>query len=204
MDELFNPDTANKKGIIREDQWGKPTQGETGLEIIRRMVTERFTYPKVDKLDEVGYFTGEKVVSREYQLVTNMGIQVFVISLSDLCFPPSIEERLVQQWISTWLDRAEQERIRVERLRSYAQLEGEKQAILAFADAAVSDLDQSLERVSNKSSTTDPRLSFDLKTSLELLLSGTHKLSIRDTTLQNMLNNQEKELQKLLEWVRSQ
>ena len=204
LGELFNPDTARKKGIIKEDLLKKPAQGETGLEIVRRMVTERFTYPKVDKLNEVGSFTGEKVISREYQLVTNMGIQVYVISLSDLCFPPSIEGRLVQQWISTWLDRAEQERVRVERSRSYTQMEGENQAILAFADAAGSELAERLEMVNNKSSTTHQRPSLDLKTCLELLLSGTHKLSIRDATIQNMLNNQEKELQKILEWVRNQ
>jgi hypothetical protein len=202
LDELFAPDTAIKKGIINDENLGKPTQGETGLEIVRRMVTERFTCPKVDRLDEVGSSTGEKEISREYQLVANMGIQVYLISLSDFCFPPAIEKKLVYQWISTWLDRAEQERIRVEKLRTYIRMEGEQKAILAFADSAITELELYLERVNQTTYTPNLISSLDIKTSLELLLSGTHKLTIRDTTLHNMMDNQEKEIEKLLEWVR--
>jgi regulator of protease activity HflC (stomatin/prohibitin superfamily) len=204
LDELFDPDTALKKGIVQENQTGKPVRRETGLEIIKRMVNERFKTPKVDELDEFGSITGQQVVSREYQLVTNMGIQVFAISLSDLCFPPSIEERLVQQWISTWLERAEKDRIRVEQLRSYTQIEGEKQALKAFANAAASRLAESLESDREKTSLPGQGASLDLKASLELLLSGTYQMCISDTSLQNLLDNQEKDLWKLLEWVRSQ
>jgi hypothetical protein len=204
LDELFDPETASKKGIIQETQIGVPDQGETGLEVIKRMVNERFVNPKIDELDDVGSYTGQKVISREYQLVTNMGIQVFAISLGDICFPPSIEARLVQQWISSWLERAEKERIRVEQLRSYTQLEGEKEAVLSFANAAASDLAQSLESLSKKATTTGRAASIDIKSSLELLLMGTHKLCIRDANLQNLLDGQERELVKLLEWLRSQ
>jgi hypothetical protein len=204
LDELFDPDTASNKGIIQEMHAGIPVRGETGLEIIMRMVNERFVSPKVDELDDVGVFTGQKVVSREYQLIMNMGIQVFAISFNDFCFPPSIEKRLVQQWISTWLERAEKERTRVERLRSYTRLEGEKQAVLDFANGAASDLARSLESANKRAPSTGQVTSLNMKASLELLLSGTHKMCIRDTTLQNLLDNQDKELLMLLEWVRGQ
>ena len=204
LEELFDPDTSLKKGIIHENQTGKPVRRETGLEIIKRMVNERLKNPRVDELDEFGSITGQQISSREYQLVASMGIQVFEISLSDLCFPPPIEERLVHQWISTWLERAEKDRVRVERLRSYTQLEGEEQAIIAFANAACSPLAKSLDIEHEKTSRQGQGSALDLKASLELLLSGTYQMCISDTSLQNLLDNQEKELWNLLEWVRSQ
>jgi hypothetical protein len=140
LNELFDPNIGIEKGFVKDDPNGRLHKGETCLEIIKWMVNERFKNPKVDELDDFGKLTGNKIISREYQLVTSMGIQVFRVPISDISFPPSVENKLVHDWMSTWLVRAEKGRSRVEQSRRYSKIKGERQAVKVFADAAIYDL----------------------------------------------------------------
>src|SRR4030065_502162 len=53
-----------------------------------------------------------------------------------LRFPPVVESQLVQQWVSTWLQRAQLERNLVERKRSYAVHDGKETALREYAEHA--------------------------------------------------------------------
>ena len=78
------------------------------------MVYLRLTQATVPSLDDYGQETGKAQTSREFHILDEMGIQVKDISISGLRFPRTVESQLIQQWLSTWLDRAILERETVE------------------------------------------------------------------------------------------
>ncbi|HEX9616421.1 MAG TPA: hypothetical protein VGA03_03335, partial [Anaerolineales bacterium] len=208
LNDLFDPATGEGKKIPKEgkkgaagDQQGE--RGETGLEIIKRMVRARLTQPEVMELNEVGEHNGKLVPSREYKdILEKMGVQVFAASISSLRFPPAVEDLLVQQWISTWLQRAQMERNFVERQRSYSVHDGREAALKEFADHAVGLLAQTLVDEQGLPLPPTQRLVPDLKTSLEKLLAGTQKMIVHDSHLHQLLDYEEKEISDLIEWVR--
>jgi hypothetical protein len=207
LNDLFDPRTGERKKIPKDGKKGSSDnhrdRGETGLEIIKRMVRARLTQPEVMELNEVGEYTGGTVRSREFQdILEKMGILVFAASISNLRFPNAVEEMLVQQWISSWLQRAQMERFLVERQRSYAVHDGKEAALMEFADHAASPLAKHLVDDQGRPLPATRRSVPDLRASLEKLLSGTQKLIVHDTQLHQILGNEEKEISDLIEWVR--
>jgi hypothetical protein len=127
---------------------------------------------------------------------------VIAASISNLRFPPSVEGMLVQQWPSTWLQRAQLERNLVERRRSYAVHEGREQALIEFAKYAISLLATTLvDEAGNPLPATELLLP-NLKSSTAKLLAGTHKMIVQDSNLHQILDYEEKEIADLIEWVR--
>jgi hypothetical protein len=207
LNELFDPATADSKGIPRPRRAGEAEhewrdRGETGFEIITRIVKARLTRPEVIALNPVGEPTGADEPSREFQLLTDMGIEMLGVSIGLLRFPPAVESQLVQQWVSTWLQRAQLERNLVERKRSYAMHDGKETALFEYAQHAARLLAEGLVDQDGHPLPEARRLRPDLQDSLEMLMRGTQQLVIRDTQLHRMLGNEEKELADLIAWVR--
>jgi hypothetical protein len=143
------------------------------------------------------------VPSREYnEIIEKMGIQVIAASISNLRFPPPVEDLLVQQWISTWLQRAQLERNVVERQRSYAVHDGKEAALKEFADHAARLLAETLVDDEGQPLPPARRAVPDLRASLERLLTGTQRMIVHDSQLHQVLDYEEKEISDLIEWVR--
>jgi hypothetical protein len=179
---------------------GSPAEGwryrdETGLEIVLRMVKERLTRPSGIQLDEYGRPTGQRQASREFQLLEQMGIQVKKVSINSFQFPKEVQEQLVQQWISTWLERANLERLVVDQQRVVAVRQGQEIALLDFGDEMVQAFAGLLE-------SADRAARPDLRASLDNLLQATQQVLTLNTRLQRWLDTEVKEINELLSWVR--
>lgn len=198
LTELFETDPDRQLQVFTSgDQ-----RGETRLERVIRLVQERLTRPEIEKLDEYGRPTGEKVPSREYQLLKDMGVSVLRVSIGGVRFPPAVEAQLVLQWLSTWQERAMRQREEVDNRRRLAALEGERDAILQFAHAVSKQLgdllDQRDKQGLNRSDSDPP----DLPESLQMLLEDTQRLSALLPDLHRLTEDEEKQLAWLLEWAR--
>jgi len=148
-------------------------------------------------LDGDGYpWNDKKVKSREYHILKKMGIQLISSSITSLAISQDVEDRLVDQWLSTWLQRAREERERVEKLRSYTVREAKGDALLRHADSAAAVLYKAIK--------ADPSQLPDLQESLLQLLRGTHQLFIRDAQLHRWLIHEEGTMLEVIEWVRRQ
>jgi hypothetical protein len=83
----------------------------------------------------------QKILSREYQTLTEMGWEVQGVSIKRVWFAPEIEERILANWTTLWKKNAEKGRDQVERNRKLAEVLGQEEALKIFAsDAADRDL----------------------------------------------------------------
>jgi hypothetical protein len=178
------------------------TGNQTRFELILRMVKLRLTQATVARLDEYGRETNETQDSREYQILEEMGIKVIDVSISNPRFPRTVESQLVQQWLSTWLERAVADRDAIESRRALAGEKGKESALLEFAEGVAQNIGETLVDDDGNALPFESKLRPDLKASLELLVSGTQQLLVRNTNLQQWLMNEESELNRLLEWIR--
>lgn len=183
------------------DQAGR-VDNQTRLETIFLMLKMRLTQPKVPKLDKYGEPLNEQQESREYRILEEMGVQVVDVSISGIRFPRTVESQLVQQWLSTWLQRAKAERNAVERKRILAGEKGDEMALLDFAKGSVRILGEALVDDDGNELPHDSKLRPDLRASLEMLVMGTQQSVARNTTLHEWMLNEESILMKILEWTR--
>jgi hypothetical protein len=153
-------------------------------------------------LDDYGQLTGRTQASREFQVLDEMGIQIKDISISGLRFPRTVESQLIQQWLSTWLDRAILERETVEGKRGLAVDIGRESALIDFASTVSRNLGESIVDDDGELLQFEENDRPDLAASLEMLVSGTQQLVARSTRLHHWLTNEESEIMKILEWIR--
>ncbi|UCD43309.1 MAG: hypothetical protein JSV69_06880 [Chloroflexota bacterium] len=180
-----------------------PTSGDqTRFELILRMIRMRLTQPEVPLLDDYGRESNGSQASREYQILEEMGIQVIDVSISNPRFPRTVESQLVQQWLSTWLERAIAERDAIENRRTLAGEKGKDAALLEFAEGVAQNLGETLVDDEGNVLPFNSQLRPDLKASLEMLVSSTEQLLIRNTKHQQWVLNEEADLNRLLEWIR--
>ncbi|MGW8226246.1 MAG: hypothetical protein ACWGOY_10955 [Anaerolineales bacterium] len=176
--------------------------GETGLETVLRMVNLRLTQAEVPQLDEYGQVTPGIQVSREFRILEEMGIKVKDVSISGFRFPRTVESQLVQQWMSSWLDRAITEREVVEKRRNLAGEAGREMALIDFASAVTQNISQAIVDDDGHSLPFDDSSRPDLTSSLEMLVSSTQQLLKRRTRLHQWLTSEEAAILKILEWIR--
>ncbi len=204
--ELFTP--QNEKSVLAlgsgedDGQQISKALNETRFELILRMIRLRLTQAEVPRLDDYGQEGEGTLISREYRILEEMGVQVKDISISGIRFPRTVESQLVQQWLSTWLERALAERDAVENRRILAGEMGKETALIDFAESVVKNLGESLVDDEGNAIPFDSKLRPDLGLSLEMLVTGTQQLISRNAKLHQWLLNEESELNKLLEWIR--
>lgn len=176
--------------------------GETRLEIILRMVKMRLTQAEVPRLDDYGQETLETQISREFQILEEMGVRIKDVSISGFRFPRTVESQLVQQWLSSWLERAIAEREVVENKRNLSTEIGRESALIDFASTVSQNLSEAIVDDDGELLPFDNQVRPDLTTSLEMLVSSTQQLLTRNTRLHHWLTNEGSEILKLLEWIR--
>jgi hypothetical protein len=205
LTELFittNSQDAGNPPAETSSRGHSSSSDETSLETILRMVYLRLTQAEVPRLDDYGQETGEFVQSREFKILEEMGIQVKDVSISALRLPRIVESQLVQQWLSSWLDRAVLEREAVESKRGLAVESGREAALIDFAAAVTRNLSESILDDDGELLPYDDQQRPDLAASLEMLVSGTQQLVTRSTRLHHWLTNEESEILRILEWIR--
>jgi hypothetical protein len=176
--------------------------GDTGLEVILRMVRQRLTSFEVAELDGVGQPSGSTVISREFEILQDSGIRVEGVSISSLRFKPEVERRLVDDWVATWLQRARAERNRIEALRNVHTLDGRQRAVERFAAACTRRFDAETLALPRPTQPGDEF--FQMKITLDRLLRGTLQECILDPQLQQRLGADLNSLSEIINWIRVQ
>lgn len=163
-------------------------KNETALQTINRMVNARMKEPFVEELDEAGNPARlPPHRSNEFKLLKERGIRVIAVSVSNLRFPSQVEDQLVRQWSTTWLDSAKAERKRIERLRGFVELNEQVEAVLAYATS----LSQHLNDVKPK----------DTKGTLKTLLLRSRDQLVSDDRMHRRASMEREELEELIQWV---
>jgi hypothetical protein len=177
-------------------------EGDTGLEIILRMVRQRLTNFEVEERDNTGQLTGRMMRSREFGMLQDIGICVDEVSISNLRFKSEVERRLVDDWVATWLQRARAERNRIEALRNVHTLDGRQRAIERFAAACTRRFDAETLALPRPTQPGDEF--FQMKITLDRLLRGTLQECILDPQLQQRLGADLNSLSEIINWIRVQ
>lgn len=185
LDQLFN--FADFK-----DPEKRNSHQKTAFDTIQELVRARLQDHEVMELDEFGTPTKRLVPSKEYDILKKRGIKVESVNIRRLRFPQKVEENLVNQWIATWLQRAEEELQDAQKIQEKERTQGQETALKGYSLSVSQLLYEVLKE------TKSP----DLPESLELLTEGALKLCLRDEELQSRLTNQKADLSNLMNWIR--
>lgn len=165
---------------------------ETALQTINRMIKARMTDERVTFLDDSGKPVEDPeeenmLVSPEYELLKRRGIKIISASVGSFSFPPNIEDQLVRQWSTTWLDSAKAERDRIDRLRGFVELSGQVEAVLEYTKSLSSNL--------LRHRPTTP------KDSLKILMLRCRDELVNNDRLHRRASMEREELEELIQWV---
>ncbi|HLF87414.1 MAG TPA: hypothetical protein VI451_00580 [Anaerolineales bacterium] len=170
----------------------------TAFEIIGQAVHFRMTKETVEQIDEFGRPTGNSMLSPEYKLLKERGIEVLAALVIAPRFENHVDQKLFEQWQANWLERAREEARFVEQERSYAELNGAEKALANFADSASRLLGYHLLHPP-----PDQPAKPNLETTLEYMVRGSLDQCLRDPELHQQLANERLDLAGLIEWIRS-
>jgi hypothetical protein len=205
LDELFSFSSVAQSG-------DGPRQ--TAMDRILGMIRERLTKPEVDMWDDTGHPVPEldqagrpmldetgkpihkKMISYEYKQMSSRGLRLIASIVRNLRFPAPVEERLVNQWQVTWLERAKDDAKEVERQLGEERLRGEREALKLYALGASMVLSSHLPPPDEASKAPD------LADTLEYLVQGTLSEYLRDPDLRNQLTYEKSNLANMIEWIR--
>ncbi|MCH7662695.1 MAG: hypothetical protein IH859_02360 [Chloroflexi bacterium] len=169
----------------------------TTIEYIAIKVNERLKKGLVDELDDVGKLTGRRIGSREHRFMRERGIKIINVGISNLRMENKIENKFVERWTATWLQRAEEEQGYITNRQSIEKFKGQTAAQKDFSDIVIRSL---YERLSpNNEPTIDPP---SMSESVELLVRSTLNGILRAPDLHNQLQDEEADLVELIEWLR--
>jgi len=177
LDELFQRNAGQPSAMVA----------------ILRMVRARMMEEQVTALNDFGAETGERIDSREYYLLKKRGIQVTRVEINNLLIPDEVESQLVKRWNASWLIRARQERVLVDRQRDYILKQGQSEAHLRFAESASQHFlsERCTKQVTGREV-------------LKRLLRGSLEMCDRDPALHSMAITETAQLQDLIDWVEKQ
>ena len=163
------------------------TKTETALQTINRMINARLKEMKVEILDDHGKPGEGMIESPEFKLLTKRGLKILSAGVGNLRFPPNIEDQLVRQWSTSWLDNARAERERIDRQRGFIELSGQVESAVKYALALSSDLQRH----------KPPSQKDTLKT---LMLRSRQEL-IKEDRFHRRASMEREELEALLQWL---
>jgi hypothetical protein len=172
-------------------------QRKTVLEIIIELINKRLKQPHFTVLDEVGRATGGKLSSREHRMIRERGLDIIAVRITNLRLENTIEEKFIDGWNATWLNRAKEEQRYIEQRGGIEKSKGQQTAIKEFAQTVSERLYWRIKPV-NEQPIDPPNLS----EALELLVRGTRDGIARDSSLHHQLVDEENSLIEVLEWLR--
>jgi hypothetical protein len=125
-DEVIENKAVEKSERAKKSADSKP---QTALQLINQMMKARMTQANVPVLDESGQKVEGFRHSPEFTTLTERGIKVLSVSVSGLRFNKPVEEELVRQWTTSWLQNAKADRSRIERLTLAYNENGRQKAL---------------------------------------------------------------------------
>ncbi len=168
--------------------------GENGaMPAIMKSVRARLMAEQTPILNDFGSETGETAESREFALLKRRGICVTRVEIYNLRMPDEVEAQLVQRWNASWLNRARQDRVLVDRQRDCVLQQGQDDARLRVAESACQPF-----------AALNPRVSLSGREVLKRLLRGNQEMCERDSALLSLTANEISQLQELLDWLEKQ
>lgn len=179
--EAAKPTDASPPGIQKEKQ--------TALQVINHMIKARMTRATVPVLDDSGRPESGTFTSPEYQLLQERGLKIISVSVGGLRFAPAVEEQLIRQWSTTWLDNARAEHDRIDRQRSFAALDERVEAVGAYAES----LSRNLLKVNPGQKNP--------KGALKTLLLRTRDEMVKDDRLHRRAGMEREALEDIIQWV---
>ncbi len=181
-------------GKFTLDELFQRTAGQSGaMQTILEVVGSRLTAERIPVLNTFGVKTDETEESREYQLLKKRGIQVMRVEIFNLQLPEEVEKLLVQRWNASWLNRARQDRILVDRQRDYVVQQGQDDAHIRVGESA-----------SQPFATLSPDELLPGREILKRLVRGNTEACERDAALHSLTANEIAQLQELLDWAEKQ
>ena len=147
------------------------------------------TRAEVPILDDSGRQDFGTLDSPEYKLLRERGLKVISVRVGGLRFAPAVEDQLVRQWSANWLDNARAEHERVERQRSFAELDEKIESIGAYARS----LSLNLLRVNPGQK--------DPKGTLKTLLLRTRDELVRNDRLHHRAGLERDALEEVIQWI---
>ena len=162
--------------------------GENGLELITRMMNERLKSKEVDELDDVGMLTGKKMPSLEFKLLSERGLKVMSVGISNLFFENKLEEAIILNWSASWLKHARVERDEIDRLSKLNETRGYEDALIEFAETASHFLGED---------TTPP----EPHTALYKLMQGANYSTVRNNKIRRLMNTEARDIQDIMKWA---
>lgn len=166
-----------------------PRKPSTGLEFINTYLRQRLTQSEVDMLDGSGHVIG-KMPSQEYKQLKERGIKVNGAFVVNLRFEDAVEEELIRRWKSTWKQRAQAERGKIDEEMDKCRIVGQERAMQEYSQAA----SQSLSKLS-------PGIARDSTTILTELVEGTLGLVVRNPRWNNTMSDEKNILLDLINWL---
>jgi len=107
--------------------------------------------------------------------------------VGNLRFPPNIEDQLVRQWSTTWLNNAKAERSRIDRLRGFVELSGQVEAVIEYTKSLSSNL------LRHRPPTQ--------KDTLKILMLRSRDELVKDDRLHRRASMERAEIEELIQWV---
>lgn len=130
----------------------------------------------------------EKIPSREFETLSQMGLEVLGVNLKRVLFAPDIEDRIISQWTTLWKKNAEKERDQVERDRKLAETAGQEDALKEYAIEATREFQH--QPLPNKYG------------ALYYLVRNTFLGVRRNSALLKRTNTEQRELSDIFSWLR--
>lgn len=124
-DEVMETKAVEKSEGRKKTVESKP---QTALQIVNQMMKARMTQAVVPMLDESGRQLEGFGLSKEFRTLSERGIRVSSVSVSNLRFHQEIEDQLVSNWNTNWLENARADNNRVERLKHVYEENGSQKA----------------------------------------------------------------------------
>jgi len=119
LKELAPEEAPESKSVAVHDNKKKIAESkpQTALQLINQMIKARMTQASVPVLDESGQQLEGFYISKEFKTLSERGIKVYSVSVNNLRFNEDVENQLVKQWNTNWLENARADHNRVDRLK---------------------------------------------------------------------------------------
>src|SRR5215208_4260330 len=165
----------------------KEPEKKTALQVINDMVRARLTQAEVDILDDHGVRGQGTLLSPEYKLLQERGLEVRGVGISNLRFDPTIEQAIINRWSATWLLNARIESEQIKRKQNIIATAGSEKAIRQYADFLSKDLIQ--------------KKPVGIKETLKALLLRTRALIMTNDQLRQHMSDEQQELEDIIRWI---
>jgi hypothetical protein len=164
--------------------------GDSGLQIIEKMINNRVKQPSVRELDDTGSQTGAWVESLEFKQLKSRGLEIMETRIHNILFDPDMEKQIIQQWSADWMTNAQKE-------ASYLR---EKEALIETA--AREDASKAFARIASQPFRGKTTQSLQNQfTTLQLLIDPLKKYILIESAANNEMEMELRKLDEIWKWL---